>query len=55
MADKAKVFDLSVSVDNFDLAEHNSHNPTTTSKPEAPTQSLNQHYVVTDLAGTRST
>ena len=33
--------DLSAS-DNFDLVDVDPHDPTTTSKPEAPMQSLNQ-------------
>jgi hypothetical protein len=44
------VLDLSVSGDNSDLAEDDPCDPTTTSKPEAPMQSLNQLTVVTDLA-----
>jgi hypothetical protein len=52
--DIAEVPDLSVSGDNFDLAEDDPRNPTTTSKPEAPMQSLNQLHVVTDLADARS-
>jgi hypothetical protein len=44
---------LSVSGDNFDLTEDDPRDPTTTSKPEAPMQSLNQLPVVTDLAGAR--
>ena len=47
--DRAGVPDLSVSGDKFDLAEDDPHNPTTTSKPEAPMQSLNHHPMVTDL------
>jgi hypothetical protein len=46
--------DLSVSGDNSDLAEDDPRDPTTTSKPEAPMQSLNQLHVVTDLADVRS-
>jgi hypothetical protein len=53
-ANKAKVPDLSVRGDNSDLVEHDPRDPTTTSKPEAPMQSLNQLPVVTDLAGARS-
>ena len=34
--------DLSVSGDKFDLAEDDPHDPTTTSEPKAPMQSLNQ-------------
>jgi hypothetical protein len=41
--------DLSVSGDNFDLVEDDPHDPTTTSEPIAPMQSLNQLPVVTDL------
>jgi hypothetical protein len=52
--DVAEVPDLSVSRDNFDLAEYDPCDPTTTSKPEAPMQSLNQLPVVTDLADARS-
>jgi hypothetical protein len=48
------VLDLLVSGDNFDLAEDDPHDLTTTSKPEAPMQMLNQLPVVTDLAGARS-
>ena len=48
-ADRAEVPDLSVSGDNFDLVEDDPHDPTTTSEPEAPMQSLNQLPVVTDL------
>ena len=46
--------DLSVSGDKFDLAEDGPHDPTTTSEPEAPMQSLNQLLVVTDLVDARS-
>jgi hypothetical protein len=53
-ADVAEVPDLSASRDNSDLAEDDPCNPTTTSKPEAPMQSLNQLPVVTDLADARS-
>jgi hypothetical protein len=49
-----EVPDLLVSGDNFDLAEDDPCDPTTTSKPEAPMQSLNQLPVVSDLADTRS-
>jgi hypothetical protein len=52
--DVAKVPDLSASRDNFDLAEDDPCDPTTTSKPEAPMQSLNQLPVVTDLVDARS-
>jgi hypothetical protein len=40
--DVAEVPDLSVRGDNSDLAEDDPCDPTTTSKPEAPMQSLNQ-------------
>jgi hypothetical protein len=46
--------DLSVRGDNSDLAEDDPRDPTTTSKLEAPMQSLNQLPMVTDLAGARS-
>jgi hypothetical protein len=49
-----EVPDLSASRDNSDLAEDDPCDPTTTSKPEAPMQSLNQLPVVTDLADARS-
>jgi hypothetical protein len=52
--DIAEVPDLSVSGDNSDLAEDDPRNLTTTSKPEAPMQSLNQLPVVTNLADARS-
>jgi hypothetical protein len=52
--DKVVVPDLSVSGDNFDLVEDDPHDPTTTSEPEAPMQSLNQLPVVTDLVDARS-
>ena len=52
--DRAEVPDLSVSGDKFDLAEDDPHDPTTTSEPEAPMQSLNQLPVVTDLVDARS-
>ena len=52
--DRAGVPDLSVSGDKFDLVEVDPHDPTTTSEPEAPMQSLNQLPMVTNLAGTRS-
>jgi hypothetical protein len=51
--DIVEVPDLSVSGDNFDLAEDDPCDPTTTSKPEAPMQSLNQLPVVTDLPDAR--
>jgi hypothetical protein len=43
-----------VSGDNSDLAEDDPCDPTTTSKPEAPMQSLNQLPVVTNLADART-
>ena len=52
--DRAGVPDLSVSGDEFDLVEDDPHDPTTTSEPEAPMQSLNQLPVVTDLVDARS-
>ena len=52
--DRGGVPDLSVSGDKFDLAEDDPHDPTTTSEPEAPMQSLNQLPVVTDLVDVRS-
>jgi hypothetical protein len=52
--DVAEVPDLSARGDNSDLAEDDPCDPTTTSKPEAPMQSLNQLPVVTDLADARS-
>jgi hypothetical protein len=45
---------LSVSGDNSDLVEDDPCDPTTTSKPEAPMQSLNQLPVVSNLADARS-
>jgi hypothetical protein len=51
--DIAEVPDLSASGDNSDLAEDDPCDPTTTSKPEAPMQSLNQLHVVTVLADAR--
>jgi hypothetical protein len=54
LLDVAEVPDLSASRDNSDLAEDDPCDPTTTSKPEAPMQSLNQLPVVTDLADARS-
>ena len=42
--------DLSASGDNFDLVDVDPHDPTTTSKPEAPMQSLNQLPVDINLA-----
>jgi hypothetical protein len=52
--DIAEVPDLSASGDNSDLAEDGPCDPTTTSKPEVPMQSLNQLPMVTDLADARS-
>jgi hypothetical protein len=52
--DIVEVPDLSVSGDNSDLAEDDPCDPTTTSKLEAPMQSLNQLPVFTDLAHARS-
>jgi hypothetical protein len=52
--DKAEVPDLLVSGDNFDLAEDDPHDTTTTSKTEAPMRSLNQLPMVTELASARS-
>jgi hypothetical protein len=52
--DRAGVPDLSVSGDNSDLVEVDPHDPTTTSEPEAPMQSLNQLPMVTDLDDARS-
>jgi hypothetical protein len=52
--DIAEVPDLSMSGDNFDLAEDDPCDPTTTSKSEALMQSLNQLPMVTDLADARS-
>jgi hypothetical protein len=52
--DRGGVPDLSVSGDNFDLVEDDPHDLTTTSKPEAPMQSLNQLTVVTNLVDARS-
>jgi hypothetical protein len=52
--DIVEVPDLSVSGDNSDLAEDDPCDLTTTSKPEAPMQSLNQPPVVSNLADARS-
>jgi hypothetical protein len=52
--DIVEVPGLSVSEDNSDLAKDDPCDPTTTSKPEAPMQSLNQLPVVSDLADARS-
>jgi hypothetical protein len=46
--------DLSVSGDNFDSAEVDPHDPTTTSKPEESMHSLNQLPMVTNLVDARS-
>jgi hypothetical protein len=53
-SDRARVPGLSVSGDKSDLVEVDPHDPTTTSEPEAPMQSLNQLPMVTNLTGTRS-
>jgi hypothetical protein len=53
-SDRVGVPDLSVSGDNFDLVEGDPHDPTTTSEPEAPMQSMNQLPMVTDLVDARS-
>ena len=52
--DRAGVPDLLVSGQNFNLVEDDPHDPTTTSEPEAPMQSLNQFPVVTYLVDARS-
>jgi hypothetical protein len=52
--DIAEVPDISVSGDKSDLAEDDPCDSITTSKPEAPMQSLNQLPLVTDLADARS-
>lgn len=52
--DRKGMPDLSVSGDKFDLVEVDPHDPTTTSEPVAPMQSLNQLPMVTNLAGARS-
>ena len=52
--DRGGVPDLLVSGDKFDLVEVDPHDPTTMSEPEAPTQSLNQLPMVTNLAAARS-
>jgi hypothetical protein len=54
IVDIAEVPDLSASRDNSDLAVDDPCDPTKTSKPEAPMQSLNQLPVVNDLANARS-
>jgi hypothetical protein len=48
---RGEVPDLSVSGDKSDLVVVDPHDPTTTSQPEAPMQSLNQLPKVTNLAG----
>jgi hypothetical protein len=45
---------LSVSGDKSDLVVVDPHDPTATSKLEAPMQSLNQLPMVTDLAGAKT-
>jgi hypothetical protein len=55
ISDIAEVPDLSASGDNSDLAEDDPCDPTMTSKPKAPMQSLNQLPVDTDLADARLT
>jgi hypothetical protein len=52
--DRGGVPDLSVSGDKSDLVVVDRHDPTTTSKPEAPVQSLNQLPMVSNLVGARS-
>jgi hypothetical protein len=52
--DRGGVPDHSVSGDNFYLVEDDPHDPTMTSEPEAPMQSLNQLPVVTNLVHARS-
>ena len=52
--DRGGVPDLSVSGDKFDLVVVDPHDPTMTSKLEAPMQSLNQLPMVTNLAGAKS-
>jgi hypothetical protein len=52
--DRGGVPDLSVSGDNFHLVVVDPHDPTMTSEPEVPMQSLNQLPMVTNLAGMRS-
>jgi hypothetical protein len=52
--DIVEVPDLLVSGDISNLAEDDPCDPTTTSKPKAPMQSLNQLPVVTDIADARS-
>jgi hypothetical protein len=53
-ADRGGVPDLSMSGDKSDLVEVDPHDPTTTSEPVAPMQSLNQLSMVTTLVGARS-
>jgi hypothetical protein len=52
--DRGGVPDLSVSGDKSHLVVIDPHDLTTTSKHEAPMQSLNQLPMVTDLVGARS-
>jgi hypothetical protein len=52
--DRGGVPDLSVSGDKSNLVVVDPHDPTTTSKPEVPMQSLNQLPMVTNLASARS-
>jgi hypothetical protein len=52
--DRRGVPDLSVSGDKSDFVVVDPHDPTTTSKLEAPMQSLNQLPMVTNLASARS-
>jgi hypothetical protein len=52
--DRGGVPDLSMSGDKSDLVVVDPHDPTTTRKPKAPMQSLNQLPMVTNLAGVRS-
>jgi hypothetical protein len=54
VCDRGGVPNLSVSGDNFILVEDDPHDPTTTSKPEVPMQSLNQLPMVTNLVDARS-
>jgi hypothetical protein len=49
--DKGVVPDVLASGDKSDLVVADPHDTTTTSKPEAPMQLLNQLPVVTDLLG----
>ena len=54
ISDRVGVPDLSVSGDKFDLVEGDPLDPTTTSEPEVPMQSLNQLPMVANLADARS-